>query len=174
MAKLEYQAVTRLPDGAWVKAVDTELVPLADTCDGAHACRKLRYTRDGITAVFEVQGGIPVCIELTLTADTGLTTEALRAVKLQRLAQTAYSFAGTWVDRDGEWARMIGPSATMRDRKQTARTTRRRVVNDEFLDRVREMHDAATGTKTERKAAVAAELCVSTRQAARYLKQAGL
>jgi hypothetical protein len=174
--KLDYRAPTMLPDGGRVTVIDNELVPLVDTFgDGAHACRKMGYSREGIAAVLEIQSGTPVCVELRLTKDAGLTAADLRGVPLARLVRDVYGYAGTWVgDGDGGWMRLIGPAATARDRERVADATRRRVVNGEFLAQVRELHAAATGTAGQRVAAVAAALHVSTRQAARYIAKAGV
>lgn len=175
--RLAYRAPTRLPDGALAVVADDELVPLADTYgDDAHGCRAMRYTREGITAVFEIQAGAPVCVELTLTADAGLTAADLRAVPLDRLARAVYAFAGSWAPYgDDEWVQLIGPAASERDRQRmTQAPQRRRHIDEEFLDRVRKVHAATSGSAGQRLKATADKLSVSPRQAARYIQKAGI
>jgi hypothetical protein len=120
-------------------------------------------------------------VELTLTAPGdrpapgGLTAADLRAVRLDQLARTCYTYAGTYVPHgDGGWMRLIGPAAGARDRQRMAQAARRRAINDDFLDRVRQLYAETTGSAGQRVEAVAEALYVSKRQAARYVARAGV
>jgi hypothetical protein len=140
----------QLPDGGHVEVTDDTVVPMGD----AHAVRQLRYSHTGdaerpaCETVFEVRDGVPVCIQLTLTADNeiGVRAKDLKAIKLEELREDVYGYVGVFTPNPaGGLLRRVGRGSYRQDREHVRQATTRRKLTPKFLEQVAGIHGGSSG-----------------------------
>jgi hypothetical protein len=154
-------------DGSRVEVTDPTVVPMGDV----YVHKQLTYTNVDSTheIVFEVRDGLPGCVSIRMLSDENLFN-AKGLAKIDKLRDEVFAVFGVLrQDSDGKWVRRL--LADEHDMPAViAQAVSPRKLNDEFLSRVAQVHNAApVGKRTE---AICAEFGVSPRTAWRYTAQA--